>query len=131
MSDFTAPATGNYLAQVPFGTEQIQLGQVRSGMTSARPHTQRLVPNGTVAAFAPRGGVGAGKKFVDGSAPQSLVANIGDVRSLVMDPASRTHSHLAPDERSASGAIHRLVRPTVGIRDSDTDPRAGFAAAAA
>ncbi|WP_327112872.1 hypothetical protein OHB12_29925 [Nocardia sp. NBC_01730] len=131
MSDFTAPATGNYLPQVSFDTEQIHVGQVRSGMTSARTHRQRLIPTGTVAAFERRGG--AGKKAVGGSAPQSH--DLGNVRSLVIQPASvqiglRTRSRLTPDEKSTSRATYSLVRPAVGIQDIDTDPRAGFSAAA-
>ncbi|MGO4615926.1 hypothetical protein AB4305_28065 [Nocardia sp. 2YAB30] len=130
MSEFTPPAAGDYLAQVSFDTEQIPVGEVRSGMMSTRAHRRQLVPNDTVAVVEPRDRFGAGKKFVDGSAPQSHVANIRDVRSLVLHPASTTHSHSTPNERSIFRAVFGLVCLAVGIQDIDADPRAGFAAAA-
>ncbi|MEU7769078.1 PLP-dependent transferase, partial [Nocardia sp. NPDC049190] len=83
-------------------------------------------------AFELRGGVDAGKKFVDGLALHSHVANIGDVRSLVIHPASTTHSQLTPDEQLTSGVTPGLVRLAVGIEGIDdilADLRAGFAAA--
>ena len=74
----------------------------------------------------------AGKKFVDALTLHSHVANIGDVRSLVIHPASTTHSQLAPQEQIDAGVTPGLVRLAVGIEGIDdiiTDLELGFAAA--
>ena len=63
-----------------------------------------------------------------------LVANIGDVRSLVIHPATTTHSQLTPEEQAATGVTPGLVRLAVGIEHIDdilADLEAGFAAVAA
>ena len=61
---------------------------------------QKYTPRGAgaVLAFEIQGGLPAGKKFVEGLTLHSHVANIGDVRSLVIHPASTTHSQLTPEE---------------------------------
>ncbi|WP_432541793.1 bifunctional o-acetylhomoserine/o-acetylserine sulfhydrylase [Kineococcus sp. SYSU DK002] len=90
--------------------------------------------SGAVIAFEIAGGLAAGKAFVDALTLHSHVANIGDVRSLVVHPASTTHSQLTPAEQLASGVTPGLVRLAVGIEHVDdvlADLRAGFAAAAA
>jgi O-acetylhomoserine (thiol)-lyase len=87
---------------------------------------------GAVLAFEIQGGVEAGKRFVDGLELHSHVANIGDVRSLVIHPASTTHSQLTPEEQRASGVTPGLVRLAVGIEgieDILADLDAGFRAA--
>ncbi|WP_432510397.1 bifunctional o-acetylhomoserine/o-acetylserine sulfhydrylase [Kineococcus sp. SYSU DK001] len=90
--------------------------------------------SGAVLAFEIAGGLAAGKAFVDALTLHSHVANIGDVRSLVVHPASTTHSQLTPAEQLASGVTPGLVRLAVGIEHLDdvlADLRVGFAAAAA
>ncbi|AFT99737.1 bifunctional o-acetylhomoserine/o-acetylserine sulfhydrylase [Nocardia brasiliensis] len=87
---------------------------------------------GAVIGFELAGGVDAGKRFVEALTLHSHVANIGDVRSLVIHPASTTHSQLTPDEQLSSGVTPGLVRLAVGIEgieDILADLRAGFAAA--
>ena len=74
---------------------------------------------GSIIAFDLAGGVEAGKKFVDGCELHSHVANIGDVRSLVIHPASTTHSQLSPEEQLASGVTPGLVRLSVGLESID------------
>lgn len=96
----------------------------------------KLAPKGTgaVLAFELAGGVEAGKAFVNALRLHSHVANIGDVRSLVIHPASTTHSQLNPDERVSAGVTPGLVRLAVGIEGIDdilADLEHGFAAAAA
>jgi O-acetylhomoserine (thiol)-lyase len=89
---------------------------------------------GSIIAFEIEGGIDAGKKFVEGLTLHSHVANIGDVRSLVIHPASTTHSQLAADEQLASGVTPGQVRLSVGLESIDdiiTDLDAGFAAATA
>ncbi|WP_334171275.1 bifunctional o-acetylhomoserine/o-acetylserine sulfhydrylase [Sinomonas sp.] len=76
----------------------------------------------------------AGKAFVDALTLHSHVANIGDVRSLVIHPASTTHAQLSEEQQRAAGVTPGLVRLAVGIEniaDILADLEAGFAAAAA
>ncbi|NLG47417.1 bifunctional o-acetylhomoserine/o-acetylserine sulfhydrylase [Gordonia sp. (in: high G+C Gram-positive bacteria)] len=96
---------------------------------------QQLLPKGAgaIVSFEIEGGVAAGKAFVDGLSLHSHVANIGDVRSLVIHPASTTHSQLSAEEQLAAGVTPGLVRLAVGIEgiaDIIADLEAGFAAAA-
>jgi O-acetylhomoserine (thiol)-lyase len=97
---------------------------------------KKLAPKGTgaVLAFELAGGIDAGKAFVNALTLHSHVANIGDVRSLVIHPASTTHAQLSPDEQLASGVTPGLVRLAVGIEGIDdilADLEQGFAAAKA
>jgi len=94
-----------------------------------------LAPRGTgaVLSFELAGGVGAGKAFVDALRLHSHVANIGDVRSLVIHPASTTHQQLSAAEQLASGVTPGLVRLAVGLEGIDdiiADLECGFTAAA-
>ena len=87
---------------------------------------------GSVLAFVIKGGKEAGQKFVGGLDLHSHVANIGDVRSLVIHPASTTHSQLTEEEQISTGVLPGLVRLSVGlenIEDILADLDAGFAAA--
>ncbi len=87
---------------------------------------------GAVLAFEIKGGLEAGKRFVNSLELHSHVANIGDVRSLVIHPASTTHSQLTPEEQAYSGVTDGLIRLSVGIEHIDdilADLDAGFRAA--
>ena len=89
---------------------------------------------GSVPAFVIKGGKEAGQRFVEGLELHSHVANIGDVRSLVIHPASTTHSQLTPEEQLASDVDPGLVRLSVGLETIDdilADLDKGFAAAKA
>ncbi|RPA65210.1 bifunctional o-acetylhomoserine/o-acetylserine sulfhydrylase [Gordonia oryzae] len=95
---------------------------------------QKLAPKGqgAIIGFEIAGGVDAGKRFVEALTLHSHVANIGDVRSLVIHPASTTHSQLTPEEQLAAGVTPGLVRLAVGIEGIDdiiADLDQGFAAA--
>ncbi|BBY49144.1 bifunctional o-acetylhomoserine/o-acetylserine sulfhydrylase [Mycolicibacterium arabiense] len=95
---------------------------------------RKIAPKGTgaVLAFELGGGVEAGKAFVNALSLHSHVANIGDVRSLVIHPASTTHAQLSPEEQIATGVTPGLVRLAVGIEGIDdilADLEQGFAAA--
>ena len=86
---------------------------------------------GSVPAFIIKGGVEAGKKFLNALQLHSHVANIGDVRSLAIHPASTTHSQLTPEEQIKAGVVPGLVRLSVGletISDIIEDLDRGFAA---
>ncbi len=87
---------------------------------------------GSVPAFVIKGGREAGKRFVDALELHSHVANIGDVRSLVIHPASTTHSQLTEDEQRSTGVEPGLVRLSVGLEAIDdilADLENGFRAA--
>ena len=87
---------------------------------------------GSIIAFDIKGGREAGQRFVEALELHSHVANIGDVRSLVIHPASTTHSQLTEAEQAASGVRPGLVRLSVGLESIDdilADLDAGFRAA--
>ncbi|GAA2785063.1 bifunctional o-acetylhomoserine/o-acetylserine sulfhydrylase [Saccharopolyspora taberi] len=89
---------------------------------------------GSVVSFELRGGVEAGRAFVDGVRLFSHLVNIGDVRSLIAHPASTTHSQLSEEEQRVAGVTPGLVRLSVGIEhveDLKADLEAGFRAAKA
>ncbi|HKX28461.1 MAG TPA: homocysteine synthase [Blastocatellia bacterium] len=81
--------------------------------------TQKYMPTGAGAliTFGIRGGLEAGKKFINSVKLFSLLANIGDVKSLVIHPASTTHSQLTEEEQATTGVTPGLVRLSVGIED--------------
>ncbi|GAA1446441.1 bifunctional o-acetylhomoserine/o-acetylserine sulfhydrylase [Leifsonia poae] len=87
---------------------------------------------GAVLSFELKGGVDAGAALVDSLALFSHLANIGDVRSLVIHPASTTHSQLTPEQQLTAGVTPGLVRLSVGLENIDdlkADLQAGLAAA--
>jgi O-acetylhomoserine (thiol)-lyase len=107
-----------------------------AGLESSPWHAaaQKYAPKGpgAVLAFEIEGGIEAGKRFVDALTLHSHVANIGDVRSLVIHPASTTHSQLSAAEQLAAGVTPGLVRLSVGIEHIDdilADLEDGFRAA--
>ncbi|KTR82937.1 O-acetylhomoserine aminocarboxypropyltransferase/cysteine synthase family protein, partial [Leucobacter chromiiresistens] len=87
---------------------------------------------GAVLAFELKGGVDAGRAVVENVELFSHVANIGDVRSLIIHPASTTHSQLTPEQQLTAGVTPGLVRLSVGLEHIDdikADLEQGFAAA--
>jgi O-acetylhomoserine (thiol)-lyase len=95
---------------------------------------QKYAPKGpgAVLSFEIKGGVEAGRKFVESLKLFSHVANIGDVRSLVIQPAATTHSQLTPAEQLTAGVTLGLVRLSLGlenIADLKADLEVGFTAA--
>ena len=109
-----------------------------AGLPSSPWHSlaQRYLPRGAgaILAFGIVGGAEAGRKFVEALELFSHVANIGDARSLVIHPATTTHSQLAAEEQLASGVTPDLVRLSLGIEGTDdllADLDAGFRAAKA
>jgi O-acetylhomoserine (thiol)-lyase len=86
---------------------------------------------GSVIAFVLKGGREHGQKFAEALKLHSHVANIGDVRSLVIHPASTTHSQLTEEEQRSAGVNPGLVRLSVGLESIDdilADLELGFAA---
>ncbi|WP_084478729.1 bifunctional o-acetylhomoserine/o-acetylserine sulfhydrylase [Nocardia jejuensis] len=126
-----AQAVAEFLAEQP-GVEKVFYAGLPGSPWFERG--KQLAPKGVgaIVSFELAGGVDAGKKFVDALVLHSHVANIGDVRSLVIHPASTTHSQLTPEEQLASGVTPGLVRLAVGIEgieDILADLRAGLTAA--
>ena len=74
---------------------------------------------GAVLSFELKGGVEAGREFVNSLQLFSHLANIGDVRSLVIHPASTTHAQLTPEQQLTAGVTPGLVRLSVGIENID------------
>ena len=106
------------------------------GLESSPWHerSKTLLPKGAgaVLSFGLKDGPDAGSKFIDGLELFSHLANVGDVRSLAIHPASTTHSQLSAEEQAASGVSPEMVRLSIGIEsigDILADLDAGFRAA--
>jgi len=107
-----------------------------AGLASSPWHeqAQKYAPKGVgaVLSFELKGGVDAGRALVDNVSLFSHLANIGDVRSLIIHPASTTHSQLTPEQQLTAGVTPGLVRLSVGLEHIDdlkADLQAGFDAA--
>ena len=75
--------------------------------------------NGALVGIEVKGGVEAGKKFIEALKMFYHVANIGDARSLAIHPATTTHSQLTPEELLAAGVTPGYVRLSIGIEHPD------------
>ena len=124
------------VAQYLAGHDQVE--SVQYAGLSASPWHDRMAKYTegrgfcSVPAFIIKGGKEKGEKFVNALELHSHVANIGDVRSLVIHPASTTHSQLTADEQASTGVDPGLVRLSVGLETIDDiieDLDKGFAAA--
>jgi O-acetylhomoserine (thiol)-lyase len=93
------------------------------GLASHSHHAraQKYLPNGAggVLTFELKGGRAAGEAFVNNVKLSSLLANVGDVRTLVIHPASTTHSQLSESEQQSAGVTPGLVRISVGLEHID------------
>ena len=80
---------------------------------------QKYLPKGpgAILGFGVRGGLEAGKRFIDSLQLFSHLANVGDAKSLAIHPASTTHSQLSPDQQVSAGVTPDFVRLSVGIED--------------
>jgi O-acetylhomoserine (thiol)-lyase len=91
------------------------------GLPSHKDHgrAQRYLPKGAgaIIGFGIKGGIEAGKKFIDNVKLLSHLANIGDAKSLVIHPASTTHAQLSEKEQIASGVTADFIRLSIGIED--------------
>jgi O-acetylhomoserine (thiol)-lyase len=91
------------------------------GLPSHRHHAlaQKYLPEGAgaIIGFGIRGGRAAGIKFINGVTLASHLANIGDAKTLVIHPASTTHSQLTPEEQRSAGVSEEYIRVSVGIED--------------
>jgi len=106
------------------------------GLASSPWHErqQQYMPKGggAILAFGIEGGAEAGRRFIEGLELFSHLANVGDVRSLAIHPASTTHSQLTEAEQVSTGVTPDLVRLCIGIESVEdilADLELGFAAA--
>jgi len=111
-----ALAVAKHLEQHP-GVEWVNYPGLAS--SSYFDRSKKYLPDGQGAliTFGIKGGYDAGKKLIDSLELFSLVANIGDAKSLVIHPASTTHQQLSAEEQAATGVTPELVRLSVGIED--------------
>ncbi|MCX7747908.1 MAG: homocysteine synthase [Clostridia bacterium] len=82
---------------------------------------QKYLPKGagSIFTFGIKGGIEAGRTFIHSLEIFSLVANVADVKSLVIHPASTTHQQLSLEDQKASGVTPDMIRLSVGIEDAD------------
>jgi O-acetylhomoserine (thiol)-lyase len=111
-----ALAVAHHLERHP-GVEWVNYPGLESSPYYARALKYLPEGKGALITFGIKGGYEAGKKLIDALELFSLVANIGDAKSLVIHPASTTHQQLTVDEQAATGVTPELVRLSVGIED--------------
>lgn len=93
------------------------------GLASHKDHARarKYLPKGegAIIGFGIKGGMEAGKKFIDNVKLLSHLANIGDAKSLVIHPASTTHQQLSEEEQEASGVTADFIRLSIGLENID------------
>ncbi len=99
--------------------ERVIYPSVQQGVAKERAEKYLNGGNGALMGFELKGGLEAGKKFIDSLELLYHVANIGDSRSLAIHPASTTHSQLSPEEQLSTGVTPGFVRLSIGIEHID------------
>jgi O-acetylhomoserine (thiol)-lyase len=93
------------------------------GLASHKDHARALKyltkGEGAIIGFGIKGGMEAGKKFIDSVKLLSHLANIGDAKSLVIHPASTTHQQLSAEEQEATGVTADFIRLSIGLEHID------------
>ncbi|HEV2673449.1 MAG TPA: PLP-dependent transferase [Aliidongia sp.] len=113
-----ARSVADYLAEHPKITKVIYPG-FATGEDKRRADTYLKGGLGALVGFELAGGSEAGRRFIDSLELFYHVANIGDVRSLAIHPASTTHGQLSPEDRLKTGVTEGYVRLAVGIEHID------------
>jgi O-acetylhomoserine (thiol)-lyase len=113
-----AKAVANYLNNHP------QVAWVNyPGLENNKYHklAEKYMPKGpgSIFTFGIKGGLDAAVKFIDSLEIFSLLANVADAKSLVIHPASTTHSQLSPEDQKAAGVTPDQIRLSIGIEDAD------------
>jgi O-acetylhomoserine (thiol)-lyase len=113
----------NALAVATYLSEHPQVAWVNYAGLPANPYhalATKICPRGagSVFTFGLKGGYEAGVRLVSNAKLLSHLANIGDVRSLIIHPASTTHRQLTDEQRAAAGAGDDVVRLSVGLEDA-------------
>ena len=128
-----AATVATWLESQP-GVEKVNYASLPSSPWHSLAKKYAPKGSGSVLSFEINGGVEAGKKFIEALRLFSHVANIGDVRSLAIHPASTTHSQLTESEQRDAGVNPGLVRLSLGLENIDdiiADLKRGFEAAGA
>ncbi|MGI5920519.1 MAG: homocysteine synthase [Syntrophomonadaceae bacterium] len=93
------------------------------GLINNRYHelAQRYMPRGagSIFTFGIKGGLDAGKRFINNLKLFSMLANVADAKSLVIHPASTTHAQLTPAEQVSAGVTEDMIRLSIGLEDAD------------
>jgi O-acetylhomoserine (thiol)-lyase len=93
-----------------------------AGLPAHQDHAlgQRLMPHGCGAVFSfdIKGGLNAGRKFIDTLELFSHLANVGDAKSLVIHPASTTHHRMDKDALARAGITDGLIRLSIGLEEA-------------
>ncbi len=111
-----ALAVARHLERHP-GVEWVNYPGLESSKYYQRAKKYLPAGQGALITFGIKGGYEAGKKLIDSLELFSLVANIGDAKSLVIHPASTTHQQLSVEEQAGTGVTPELVRLSIGIED--------------
>ena len=114
-----AEAVARHLAGRPEVARVIYPGMHADPMQKRRADTYLVGGHGGLVGFELKDGTEAGRRFIDALEMHYHVANIGDVRSLAIHPATTTHSQLSPEEQNATGVTEGYVRLSVGIEHID------------
>jgi O-acetylhomoserine (thiol)-lyase len=114
-----AQAVVDYLKKQKAVTKVIYPTMHADGEQQRRTETYLKGGNGGLVGFELKGGLDAGRDFIDALQMFYHVANIGDARSLAIHPATTTHSQLSPEEQLATGVSDGYVRLSVGIEHID------------
>ena len=116
--------TQNGQAVAEFLEKHPKVGWVKYPGLKSHPDYERAkkyLPKGcgAIMGFGIKGGVEAGKKFIESLQLFSHLANVGDAKSLAIHPATTTHSQLTADEQTTAGVSPDFVRLSIGIEDID------------
>jgi O-acetylhomoserine (thiol)-lyase len=111
-----ALAVANFLKTHPH-VAWVNYPGLAEGEQKARVEKYLPKGSGALVTFGIQGGYEAGKRFINSVRLFSLLANIGDAKSLVIHPASTTHSQLSEEEQRATGVTPEMIRLSVGIED--------------
>jgi len=114
----------NALAVAQFLAKHPHVGWVNYPSLRSSPYyelAQKYLPRGAgaVMTFGIRGGLEAGRRFIESLKLFSHLANVGDAKSLVIHPASTTHQQLSDEEKLSGGISNDMIRLSVGIEDID------------
>ncbi len=114
----------NAKAVASFLNEHDSVGWVNYPSLPSSPYqalAERYLPKGSgaVLTFGVKGGLEAGRRFIERLQLFSHLANIGDAKSLVIRPASTTHQQLSEEEQRAGGVLPEMIRLSIGLEDID------------
>ena len=112
----------NTAAMLTFLTEHDQVAWVKHPTLPTHPShelVQRMLPRGagSIIVFGLKGGRAAGQAFIEAVQLSSHLANVGDAKTLVIHPASTTHSHISAEAMREGGLSDDMIRLSVGLED--------------